>query len=196
MRVFMGLERIYFELKKREDDEYYIELAQNDVLFMSVVTDIMLSESNPMNIWAQILLEKISEENPLIVYPYIGYISKVIDKKTIFNSWNVWKIISNLLVCDYQNYWEKVKNKYYNSLNSERIAEFSIACDCACKIISAKPEEEKPITDILKNMDNRSFYINENLSLKSSEVAKNKAQEVLNALSLSKDNKHIELFCK
>ena len=24
----MGLERIYFELKKREDDEYYIELAQ------------------------------------------------------------------------------------------------------------------------------------------------------------------------
>lgn len=192
----MGLERIYFELKKREDDEYYIELAQNDVLFMSVVTDIMLSESNPMNIWAQILLEKISEENPLIVYPYIGYISKVIDKKTIFNSWNVWKIISNLLVCDYQNYWEKVKNKYYNSLNSERIAEFSIACDCACKIISAKPEEEKPITDILKNMDNRSFYINENLSLKSSEVAKNKAQEVLNALSLSKDNKHIELFCK
>lgn len=179
----MGLERIYFELKKREDDEYYIELAQNDVLFMPVVTDIMLSESNPMNIWAQILLEKISEENPFIVYPYIGYISKAIDKKTIFNSWNVWKIISNLLVCDYQNYWEKVKNKYYNSLNSERIAEFSIACDCACKIISAKPEEEKPITDILKNMDNRSFYINENLSLKSSEVAKNKAQEVLNALS-------------
>lgn len=188
MRVFMGLERIYFELRKREDDEYYVELAQNDVLFIPVITDIMLSESNPMNIWAQMLLEKISEENPLIVYPYIGYISQVIDKKTIFNSWNVWKIISNLLVCDYQNYWENLKNKYYNSLNSERIAEFSIACDCACKIISAKPEEEKPITDILKNMENRDFYINENLSPKSSEVAKNKAKEVLNALSLSKDN--------
>lgn len=188
MRVFMGLERIYFELRKREDDEYYVELAQNDVLFIPVITDIMLSDSNPMNIWAQMLLEKISEENPLIVYPYIGYISQVIDKKTIFNSWNVWKIISNLLVCDYQNYWENLKNKYYNSLNSERIAEFSIACDCACKIISAKPEEEKPITDILKNMKNRDFYINENLSPKSSEVAKNKAQEVLNELNLSKDN--------
>lgn len=184
----MGLERIYFELRKREDDEYYVELARNDVLFIPVITDIMLSESNPMNIWAQMLLEKISEENPLIVYPYIGYISQVIDKKTILNSWNVWKIISNLLVCDYQNYWENLKNKYYNSLNSERIAEFSIACDCACKIISEKPEEEKPITDILKNMENRDFYINENLSPKSSEVAKNKAQEVLNALSLSKDN--------
>ncbi|WP_294464176.1 hypothetical protein [uncultured Ruminococcus sp.] len=184
----MGLERIYFELRKREDDEYYVELAQNDVLFIPVITDIMLSDSNPMNIWAQMLLEKISEENPLIVYPYIGYISQVIDKKTIFNSWNVWKIISNLLVCDYQNYWENLKNKYYNSLNSERIAEFSIACDCACKIISAKPEEEKPITDILKNMKNRDFYINENLSPKSSEVAKNKAQEVLNELNLSKDN--------
>ena len=176
----MGLERIYFELR-REDDEYYVKLARNDVLFIPVITDIMLSESNPMNIWAQMLLEKISEENPLIVYPYIGYISQVIDKKTIFNSWNVWKIISNLLVCDYQNYWENLKNKYYNSLNSERIAEFSIACDCACKIISEKPEEEKPITDILKIWKIETLY-QRNLSPKSSEVAKNKAQEVLNAL--------------
>lgn len=182
----MGLERIYFELKKREDDEYYIELAQNDVLLIPVITDIMLNDSNPMNIWAQMILEKISKENPLIVYPYIGYISQAIDSKAIFNSWNVWKIISNLLVCDYRNFWEKLKSKYYTSLRSERIAEFSIACECACKIISAKPDEEKPITDILKDIDNRSFYINENLSAKSSEVAKNKAQEVLSTLSLSK----------
>lgn len=182
----MGLERIYFELRKREEDEYYVELAQKDVLLIPVITDIMLSESNPMSVWAQMILEKISNENPLIVYPYIGYISKVIDKKTIFNSWNVWKIIANLLVCDYQNYWDNIKNKYYTSLKSERIAEFSIACECACKIISAKPDEEKPISDILRNMDNRNFCINENLSPKSNEVAKNKAREVLNTLSLMK----------
>lgn len=188
MRVFMGLERIYFELKKREDDEYYIELAKSDVLFIPVITDIMLNATNSMNIWAQMLLERISEENPLIVYPYIGYISQIIDKDTIFDSWNVWKIISNLLVCDYQNYWEKLRNKYYSSLKSERIAEFSIACECACKIITAKPDEEKPITEILKDMDNRSFYINGNLSPKSNEVAKNKAHEVLNILSSDKEN--------
>ncbi|WP_294908859.1 hypothetical protein [uncultured Ruminococcus sp.] len=184
----MGLERIYFELKKREDDEYYIELAQKDVLFIPVITDIMLNNSNSIGVWAQMLLEKISEINPLIVYPYIGYISEIIDRKTIFNSWSVWKIITNLLVCDYQNYWDNLKSKYYDSLKSERIAEFSIACECACKIISAKPEEEKLITEILKNMDNRNFYINENLSPKSSEVAKNKAQEVLAVLSQSKEN--------
>ena len=189
MRVFMGLERIYFELKKREDDEYYIELAQKDVLFIPVITDIMLNNSNSISVWAQMILEKISEKNPLIVYPYIGYISELIDRKTIFNSWSVWKIISNLLVCDYQNYWDSIKSKYFDSLKSERIAEFSIACECACKIISAKPDEEKPITDILKDMDNRNFYINENISPKSSEVAKNKAQEVLDLLSQSKENK-------
>lgn len=100
----------------------------------------------------------------------------------------VWKIITNLLVCDYQNYWDNLKSKYYASLKSERIAEFSIACECACKIISAKPDEEKPITDILKDMDNRNFYINEILSPKSSEVAKYKAQEVLDVLSQNKDN--------
>ena len=189
MRIFMGLEKIYFELKKREDDEYYIELAQKDVLFVPVITDIMLNNSNSISVWAQMILEKISEKNPLIVYPYIGYISEIIDRKTIFNSWSVWKIITNLLVCDYQNYWDNLKSKYYASLKSERIAEFSIACECACKIISAKPDEEKPITDILKDMDNRNFYINEILSPKSSEVAKNKAQEVLNLLSQNNENK-------
>ena len=95
MRVFMGLERIYFELKKREDDEYYIELAQKDVLFIPVITDIMLNNSNSISVWAQMILEKISEKNPLIVYPYIGYISEIIDRKTIFNSWSVWKIITD-----------------------------------------------------------------------------------------------------
>lgn len=187
MRVFMGLERIYFELRKREDDEYYIDLAQKDVLFIPVITDIMLRESNSMNLWAQMILEKISEENPLIVYPYIGYISQVFDKESIFNSWNVWKIISNILVYDYQNYWEKLKNKYYDSLKSERIAEFSIACECARKIISAKPNEQKPITDILKDIENRKFYINEDFSIKSGEIAKKKAQELLDALSLDKE---------
>ena len=189
MRVSMGVERIYFELNKREEDEYYIELAQKDVLFIPVITDIMLSESNPMNIWAQMLLEKISKENPIIVYPFIGYISQVIDKKTIFNSWNVWKIIANLLVCDYQCYWDKIKDKYYASLSSNRIAEFSIACECACKIISAKPEEKKPITDILKEIENRSFYVGEIPSPQSNKVAKDKAQEVLNTISSEKENK-------
>ena len=66
MRVFMGLERIYFELKKREDDEYYIELAQKDVLFVPVRTDIMLNNSNSISIWAQMILEKISEKNPCV----------------------------------------------------------------------------------------------------------------------------------
>lgn len=185
----MGLERIYFEIRKREEDEYYIDLAQKDVLFIPVLIDIMLKDSNPMNIWAQMILDKVSDKNPLIVYPYIGYISELIDRKTIFNSWSVWKIISNLLVCDYQNYWDNLKSKYYDSLKSERIAEFSIACECACKIISAKPDEEKPITDILKDMNNRNFYINENLSPKSSGVAKNKAQEVLDELRQNKENK-------
>lgn len=111
----------------------------------------------------------------------------MIDKKSIFNSWNVWKIISNILVCDYQNYWNKIKTKYYDSLKSERIAEFSIACECARKIISAKPDEQKQITDILKDIDNRKFYINEDFSIKSGEIAKKKAQELLDALSLDKE---------
>lgn len=46
----MSIERIYFELEKHNSDEYYIELAQNDVLFIPVVIDIMIDDKNSVNL--------------------------------------------------------------------------------------------------------------------------------------------------
>lgn len=177
--LFMGIERIYYELKKNEEDEYDINLAQNDVLFIPVIIDIMLDKSNSSSIWAENLLEKISKINPLTVYPYMQYIAKSLDKTNAFNGWNVWKIITNLLYCDYMNYWDDLREKYYISLNSTHIAEFSICCECACNIISAKPDEKEHITEILKNTVDRIFYIGEEISVQSHNVAMEKANEVL-----------------
>lgn len=178
----MSIDRIYAELQKMNTDEHYIELAKTDVLFIPVIIDIMLDKISPLSLWAESLLEKISSDNPLIVYPYIGYISSALDKSSSFNNWNVWKIIANILECDYRNQWELLRAKYFNSLNSERITEFSISCDCAVKIISAKPNEKDAIVGVLKDIDSRKFYIGDTLSPECCAVAKEKSEEVLKTL--------------
>lgn len=179
----MGIEKIYLELSKREEDEYYIKLAENEVLFVPVVVDILLEKNNRLSGWAESLLEKISEKHPMIVYPYISYISRALDNSDDFGKWNVWKIISNIIACDYCDYWQNLKERYFCSLKSSQISEFSISCECALKIISAKPDDRAAIIDILSKVSEREFILAGKPSSECLSVAKQRADEVLERIN-------------
>lgn len=175
----MGTERIYIELSKAKSDSYYVKLAYEDVLLIPVLIDI-LNDKNSLNVSRAIrLIEKISIEYPRLVYPYFHYIAKLFEKKGCLNIWSVWRIISNILKYDIDNLWESVRGKYYNSLNSQYLAEFSIACDCAKNIADAKPEESEKILVILNSVEERSFLISGEHSTQCDMVAIEKAKEVL-----------------
>lgn len=173
----MSVKQIYNELALNQDDEYYIELARNNVMTIPVLIDIMLEESFMNASRAQKLLEKISENNPESVYPFFDYIAKGLENANSFLAWNVWKIIANLVYVDAKEKWSKVSEQFYIALNSELITEFSIACDCAQKIIAAKPNESEVILEILKNAGKRPFKISGELSESSQAVAAEKVQE-------------------
>lgn len=173
----MSIEKIYYEFSKGLDDQYYMDLASREVLVVPLLIDIMF-ESSTNSRWAENLIEKISEKNPRIVYPYFNYISQAFDKTNVFISWNVWKIISNILECDSDNLWENVRLKYFKALNSNMIAEFSIVCDCARKVIAYKPEEKDKICKTLVHIDEREFVVAGEISPQSLEVAKEKVQNL------------------
>lgn len=176
----MNFEKIYAEFSKGMNDEYYVDLAFKEVLVVPLLVDIMLSDDSSNSRWSENLLEKISAECPRIVYPYFDFISHALTKNNSLTSWNVWKIITNILVCDAENLWDKVKDKYFDALKSDSIAEFSIACDCAVKIAQAKPEAEAEIEKIMKNIDSRQFLVADEISETSLNVAKEKAELFLN----------------
>ncbi len=178
----MSVERIYFELEKQKNEDYYVDLAQNDIMCIPVLIDIMIENKNSINLWAESILEKVSVINPLIVYPYIGYISKAIEQTNSVGNLCLWRIICNLLVCDYCDFWKNFRNSYYKSLNSCFITEFSIACACAPKIIAAKPNEQNQIKKVLKSVGKRSFYLGQSVSARACEIAKEKANVVLEHL--------------
>lgn len=177
----MSLEKIYFELSKDMEDEYYAELAKTEVMLIPVIIDSI--HENPAKAYrAQALLDKISEESPKLVYPYFDYIVDIIGLSESVITWNVWKIIANLLSCDFDNKWNSAKDKYFSALKSNSIVEFSIACDCAEKIVLNKPDDKDNIIDILKNIGLHKYIVAGEESVGSLEVAKQKACEVLEKL--------------
>ncbi len=174
---YMRIDRIYFEFSQNMEDEYYIKLAETEVMVVPVLVDMLISSKKSSG-YAQKLLEKISVENPLLVYPYTEYIMQGITNKSNFTKWNNWKIITNLLSCDYLNLWSKIKPDYINALNSDQITEFSITCDCVPKVISAKPEDREEILAILKSVESREFKIAGTVTEQCGLVAREKVNEL------------------
>lgn len=170
----MVLQYIYNEFLQNYEDEYYVELAQNEILAIPLLIDIMLEESFDGAKRAQKIVEKISQSNPKIVYPFFDYIARCLMHKTKFIAWNTWKIIVNLLIVDADDKWNSVRKQYYDALCTDVITEFSIVCECAEKVIVSKPYEASGILEIFKNIENRTFTVLGEVSNASKDIAKEK----------------------
>ena len=175
---FMSIENIYYELSFNHDDDYYIALAEKEVLFVPVLVGFMVDNLSNRK-WAQETLEKISKANPDLVYPYFNSIMALIEKNQKFLSWSLWKIISNIVARDYLNRWESVEPLYIEALLSDELIEFSIACECAENIIKSKPESSEKIFEILKSVPLRNFMVNGELSPAGNLIAKEKVERLI-----------------
>ncbi len=166
----MNLQKTYMELFKNENDDYYIELAQKEILVTPILIEMMLDRNNSKARWAQNLIEKISEKAPMIVYPYFEYICTVFDNNGVA-AWNCWKIIANLLPVDLFGHWEKVKEKYLLSFSSDMITEYLIVLSVADKIIAAKPKDKNIIISAIESSRKINFTICGEVSLNSRTIA-------------------------
>lgn len=167
----MKLQKTYMEIFKNENDDYYIELAQKEVLVIPLLVEMMLDIQNPKSRWAANLIEKISEKTPVIVYPYFDYITTIFENSKSITAWSTWKIIANILTVDLFGYWDKVKEKYLFSLSSDMITEFLIVLSVAEKIITAKPQDKDLIISAVENSRKTSFTICGEISIHSRTIA-------------------------
>ena len=167
----MNLEKIYIELSRKEKDDYYIELAQREVLVVPLLVEFMLDNQDTSSRWAQNLLEKISETKPMTVYPYFDYISTVFEKNKGINAWNCWRIIANILPVDISGYWDTIREKYILALSSDMITEFLIALSVADKIIDAKSADREIILSTIQKSRVKNYTVCGEISESSRKIA-------------------------
>lgn len=167
----MNFDKIYSEFEKGKDDEYYAQLAQREVLVIPMLVQIMIDDSSSNSRWAVRVLEKISVENPYIVYPYFEYIAKIFDNPDRAEAWNSWKLVANMLCADFRNLWKRIKEKYFCALQSCLITEYLAALSAADKIIAAKPQDKERIIEIVSSVGEREFRVCNEASPQSTVIA-------------------------
>lgn len=175
----MSLKNIYYALSKHYSVDYYTKLAKTDAMLVPVLIDIISDNYFEFDKRkAENILESISRTNPELVYPYFDYLCDITvrDENLIF--WNILMVISNLLSCDYLNKWENRKEVYFSALNSDIIAKFSIACNCAVNVVKHKYNDAKRVKKILLKVREKSSYSDSPFA----KVAGEKADETLKTI--------------
>lgn len=178
----MNLMQIYHELSKNKADEYYIELAEKEVLMIPVLIEIVQSGNYSERKKAACILEKISKNQPYYTAVLVNYIINAISTNNDFSSWCLWKSIENIFDLIDVNV---VEDRFIKALNSDILGEYSIACECVEKYVLNFPESRNKIIDILKNVKKRDFVIDGKVSEICGEIAAQKAELLLNKLNLS-----------
>ena len=136
----MNINEVYLRIIETENDSDVVKLAKKEVMVIPILINAMLDENNCR---AQNILIDLSEQTPLLVYPYFQYIIQALDRYDNFTAWNTWRIIANLLIVDYLELWEEIKDKYFAAFNSENIAEILVVVSTAKFIIKYKPTDKE-----------------------------------------------------
>ena len=110
----MNINEVYLRIIETENDSDVVKLAKKEVMVIPILINAMLDENNCR---AQNILIDLSEQTPLLVYPYFQYIIQALDRYDNFTAWNTWRIIANLLIVDYLEMWEEIKDKYFAAFN-------------------------------------------------------------------------------
>lgn len=91
----MNINEVYLRIIETENDSDVVKLAKKEVMVIPILINAMLDENNCR---AQNILIDLSEQTPLLVYPYFQYIIQALDRYDNFTAWNTWRIIANLLL--------------------------------------------------------------------------------------------------
>lgn len=168
----MKINDIIVVFSENKSDEYYVELSAKEILLVPVLIQFLTDGNFYERIKASEILDKISAKYPLQIQPFVSYILIALDKNNDLASWGIWKILSRLKEEIIKN--DEICDRFIAALYSEKIAEFSILCDCAERFVQAKPELDEKIKFVFSKIDEREFSPDNAYADASMKIAKEK----------------------
>jgi hypothetical protein len=91
----------------------------------------------------------ISEKNPKLLYPKIGFFINLLGNENNIIKWNAMDSIANLAIVDSKNKFNKIFKKFYGLLYEGSLITASHVVDNSGKIADAKPNLQSKITNEL-----------------------------------------------
>lgn len=172
----MNLKQIFQALSENRDDTYYVRLSSSEVLIVPVLIELAADGGYNQRMRAFTLLDKISRLSPEKVSPFAEYVLNVLDLHNDFPAWCIWNVIANIAACS-EKFEKPIAERLIRSLSSDNISEFSVACECAPRIVAAFPEIRASIEEVLGTVEERDFIFSREVSDSCREVASDKAKD-------------------
>ncbi len=179
MVIGMNIDDIFAEIILNKDEQQIVDLAKKEVMTAPLLITQMLENSD---IKSESVLIKFSEQSPLLLYPYFTYIAQASERYNNVIAWNSWKIIANLLIVDYLDLWQDIKERYFKTFESELITEVLNSISVAKTIIDCKPDDKDTILRLIRKCGDNNYTICDEPAPHINTVAKQAIDEFFNNL--------------
>lgn len=102
-------------------------------------------------------MRKVSEFNPLLIYPYYENIAQLIHHSNHFIQWGAIQILANLTSIDINMKFDSIYHEYFDLIHSDSMITAANVVGGSWKTIKARPELETDITNRLLQVNNYTY---------------------------------------
>lgn len=142
------------EINDKEADIENIarEASKNNELLSEIMVGLK-SKNETLRYNCYKVLMQISKTSGQLLYPYWEYFVEFLDSINSYHKMSAIHLIANLTQVDSENKFEGILDKYYNMLDDKSIIVAIYVASASGRIVKAKPQLEKRISDKLLNID-------------------------------------------
>lgn len=150
---------LFADITEKQEFGTLIKKIESNPELIGVFLKIIKEDKGSTKFYCDKVIQKISETNPSLVYPYFNEISPLLDSTNNFIKWGATRTISNLIAVDKDKKFDRIYDHYFGMIDSDSMITASNVVGNAWKFVLALPEKEGDITSrLLKVTENT--YLN------------------------------------
>ncbi len=130
------------EQERGEKDADISHIAERVIDDPTLLNDVLsgLSAKKPrIKYGCEKVLRRISEKNPVMLYPWFEYLAGLLESENNFLRWGAINTLANLAVVDSENKFEDIFEKYFAPIRGLQLIAAANAIGGAAKLGKAKP---------------------------------------------------------
>lgn len=148
-------------IQEKPEVESLIKMINTNQEILIVLIELIKQDKGSIKFYAEKIIRKMSEVEPIKVYPYFQEMIQFIDSPNHFIQWGTIQTIANLVTVDTNKYFDSFYDKYFDLINSSTMVTTANVLEHAWKIVLARPEFENDITKRLINIQNNTYYMHD-----------------------------------
>ncbi|MBN2287450.1 MAG: hypothetical protein JXI43_13445 [Tissierellales bacterium] len=183
--------------KKGSDKKQIAKKVISSPEYLPLLFEGLSHDKGTIKFGCEKILRLISEQSPILIYPYFDTFVELLDSENKFIKWGAIITISNLVSVDREKKFERIFDRYYSPITEDAMITAGNIIGNSWKIAFAKPELSDRIAGEILKVENTKYRNKGEISPECTNVVCGHAIESLDKFyNEIKDKKPILNFVK